>query len=111
MDALLKGALKKTSTYTPPVEITRWAEFTKTVRADLAKLTMLTRDKDGNAAAILKVLRGLKDPLNNLAWLMRGYDAAKFKALPAVADWGKVVTEADGIKKLLVEPSHTINGL
>ena len=111
MDTLLKDALKKTATYDPPVEVTRWPEYTKKVRPDLTKLTMLAKNQDANFTAMIKLLTGMKEPLSSLNWLLRSFDAARFRGLPAVADWGKVVATADGIKKLLDKPMHQINGL
>ena len=111
MDLLLKNALKKTPTYDPPIEVTRWPDYTKKVRPDLTKLTMLAKNQDGNHAAIVKVLVAMKEPIGSLRWLMRAYDAATFKNLPAVADWAKVVTEADVIEKLLDEPIRKISSM
>jgi hypothetical protein len=111
MDVLLKNAQKKTPTYDPPVEVTRWPSYTKDIRPNLTKLTMLAKDKNANHAAIVKLLKTMKEPLSSLTWLMRGYDGAKFKNLPNVADWAKVQTTAEGIEKLLDEPTRKIGGL
>jgi len=111
MDVLLKNAQKKTPTYDPPVEVTRWPSFTKEVRAGLVKLTMLSKDKNANHTAIVNVLKTIKEPLSSLIWLMRNYERDTFKNLPNVADWAKVQTTAQGIEKLLDEPSRKIHGL
>jgi hypothetical protein len=111
MDTLLKDALKKTAAYNPPTEVTRWPDYSKKVKPDLVKLTMLAKNQDANFTAMIKLLTGMKEPLSSLTWLMGGYNAGKFKGLPAVADWGKVVSTADEIEKLLDKPMHQINGL
>ena len=111
MDALLKGAQKKTAAYNPPVEVTRWPEYTKKVRPDLTKLTMLAKNQDANFTAMVKLLTGMKEPLSSLNWLLTNYEARTFNGLPAVADWGKVISTAGDIKKLLDKPMHQINGL
>lgn len=111
MDTLLKDALKKTAAYDPPVEVTRWPDYSKKVRPDLTKLTMLAKNQDANFTAMIKLLRGMKEPLSSLTWLLGQYDASRFRGLPAVADWGKVAATADGIEKLLDKPMHQINGL
>jgi hypothetical protein len=111
MDTLLKGALKKTATYNPPVEVTRWPDYSKKVRPDLTKLTMLAKNQDANFTAMIKLLTGMKEPLSSLTWLLGSYTAATFKGLGPAADWGQVITTAQGIKKLLDKPMHQINGL
>ena len=111
MDVLLKNAQKKTPTYNPPIEVTRWPSFSKEVRAGLTKLTMLSKDKNANHTAIITLLKTMKEPLSSLNWLMRNYEGATFKNLPNVADWAKVQTTAHGIENLLDEPSRKIHGL
>ena len=111
MDLLLKDAQQKTAAYEPPVEVTRWPSYSKKVRPNLTKLTVLAKTVKDNPTPMIKLLVSMKEDLSSLNWLMRNYDAAKFRGLPAVADWGKVVTAADGIKKLIDEPSRKISGL
>jgi len=111
MDLLLKGALTKTAAYDPPLAVTRWVSYSKKVRPNLVKVTMLSKTMKENPAPMVKLLVSMKDDLTSLDWLVRGYSASDFHGLPAVADWGKVLTEAASIHKLLDEQSRKIGGL
>jgi hypothetical protein len=90
MDALLAGAVKKTSTYTPPADVVAWQKLSQGLQAPLEKLAVLNKSRDGNAKLLTTLLRQLQEPMEDIRTKALHMSGIAGDNLPPVADWKAV---------------------
>ena len=113
LDDLLSQAGKKTKTYTPPIEVTRWLAAANAVRPVLAKAKLLGKNTTGNFKQLVVLLRdnraviyGPRTPGMRLAGIREQY-----QNLPTTTDWVTVEDVGRDAQDAATEIDHAIGSI